>query len=142
MMKILKIVSFIVGLTLIAGCPQKNETSQANAAGKEQLPVLDKERHQQIKERLVNKELSYRGTVKYFNLEGGFFGIVTDKGQKFLPQGLSREMLTDGAEIEFSGPNNERRDDHSAMGHPFKISNAKLIKPGKPVKPGSKRSLE
>lgn len=141
-MKNIKIASFIVGLLLIVGCPQKNDASQEIKASNEVQQVEVVKEHQPLKEQTVNKNLTYRGTVKYFDLEGGFFGIVTDKGQKFLPQGLSREMLTDGAVIEFSGQMIKGMMTIQQWGTPFKVTDAKLIKTGKPVKPGLGKDLE
>lgn len=135
-MKIFKVVSFLVALLLVVGCPQKNEAKQPTVESDVKQAAIIKEHRQQTKEPLVNKKLTYRGTVKYFNLEGGFFGIITDKGQKFLPQGLSREMLTDGAKIEFSGQMIKGMMTIQQWGTPFKVTDAKLISPGKPVKPG------
>lgn len=140
-MKNIKIASFIAGLLLIVGCPQKNDASQEIKASNEVQQVKAVKEHQPLKEQTVNKNLTYRGTVKYFDLEGGFFGIVTDKGKKLLPQGLNREMLTDGAVIEFSGQMIKGMMTIQQWGTPFKVTDAKLIKAGK-SKPGLGKDLE
>jgi hypothetical protein len=43
-----------------------------------------------------------QGTVRYMNLEGGFWGIVADNGQKILPKNLPAEYRKDGLRLSFS----------------------------------------
>jgi hypothetical protein len=45
---------------------------------------------------------STTGTVQRVDLEGGFFGIVTDEGQDLYPLNLADEFRRDGARIRFS----------------------------------------
>jgi hypothetical protein len=40
-----------------------------------------------------------RGTVRYLDVEGGFYGIVTDEGKKLDPVNLPREFQKDGLQI-------------------------------------------
>ena len=49
------------------------------------------------------KEVSGKGTVIYFDLEGGFYGIVTDKGDHFLPENLTKEFQQDSLRVYFEG---------------------------------------
>ncbi|MCS6160337.1 hypothetical protein [Shewanella baltica] len=44
----------------------------------------------------------YQGTVRYMNLEGGFWGIITDSSQKLLPQNLPSEYKKDGLRLSFN----------------------------------------
>ena len=41
------------------------------------------------------------GTIKYIPLEGGFYGIETDKGEKYLPLNLPAEFKKDGLKVWF-----------------------------------------
>ncbi len=43
------------------------------------------------------------GTVRYQNIEGGFYGIVSDSGEKFVPGDLGAEFRQDGLRITFAG---------------------------------------
>lgn len=43
------------------------------------------------------------GTVTYVDLEGGFYGIVTDSGERYLPFGLDERYQVDGMRITFAG---------------------------------------
>jgi len=45
--------------------------------------------------------ISANGTIKYISLEGGFYGIVTEKGEKFLPLNLKEEFKKDGLKVWF-----------------------------------------
>ena len=45
--------------------------------------------------------LSGKGTINYINLEGGFYGITADDGQKYLPKELAREFRVDGLRVRF-----------------------------------------
>lgn len=134
----LKLVS-LIGLILITltSC-QKNtgkdtqqdlKPTQKNQAPKtKKLDPIIKQAEPSMK-----KVLSYRGTVKYFDFEGGFFGVVTDTGEKFLTSGLPAEFLQDGAIIEFSGHEIKDIATIQQWGVPFKVEKSKLIKPGKKI---------
>ena len=41
------------------------------------------------------------GTVKFIDLEGGFYGIVGDDGKKYDPLNLSKDFQQDGLRIRF-----------------------------------------
>lgn len=43
----------------------------------------------------------HQGTVRFINLEGGFWGIITDSGKSILPQGLAEEFKKDGLRLSF-----------------------------------------
>lgn len=42
-----------------------------------------------------------RGTVRFIDLEGGFYGIIGDDGKKYDPINLSREFQIDGLPVHF-----------------------------------------
>ena len=49
----------------------------------------------------IKASLEDTGTVKYVNLEGGFYGIVSDNGQKLDPVNLKDEFKKDGLRVKF-----------------------------------------
>ena len=49
----------------------------------------------------VKVSLEDTGTIKYINLEGGFYGIVADNGQKLDPLNLKDEFKKDGLRVKF-----------------------------------------
>ena len=87
----------------------------------------------------MEKTLPYKGTIHYYDLEGGFFGITTDQGTKFLPMGLSKDYMQHGATIEFSGAIDNDVMTIQQWGTPFKIKEVRIIKPGNPVNPGGNK---
>lgn len=48
-------------------------------------------------------EVNSTGVIKYFNLEGGFYGIVTEDNTGYLPMNLQNEYKVDGLKIKFTG---------------------------------------
>jgi len=42
------------------------------------------------------------GTIQYIDLEGGFYGIVDDNGNKYDPVNLQDEFQEDGLRVKFS----------------------------------------
>ena len=43
------------------------------------------------------------GTVRFINLEGGFFGIIADDERQFDPVNLPEDYRQDGLRIKFTG---------------------------------------
>ncbi|BDA62263.1 hypothetical protein K5M76_03110 [Shewanella xiamenensis] len=90
-----------------------SQTSTAQASTAEINPVnMDKResQQQQAAKQGVNKPsispkgegMTLQGTVRYLNLEGGFWGIIADNGQKILPKNLPQEYRKDGIRLSFS----------------------------------------
>ena len=77
--------------TILSGC-SANETDTVT-----EQPVI---KEQQSDEVMVSKT-KVTATVKYIDLEGGFYGLVTEDGQKLLPTNLSKEYLEEGMVIQF-----------------------------------------
>ncbi|NMD53410.1 hypothetical protein HG547_17555 [Shewanella sp. DNRA4] len=90
-----------------------SQTSTAQASTAEINPLnMDKResQQQQAAKQGVNKPsispkgegMMLQGTVRYLNLEGGFWGIIADTGQKILPKNLPQEYRKDGIRLSFS----------------------------------------
>ena len=90
-----------------------SQTSTAQASTAEINPVnMDKResQRQQAAKQDVNKPsispkgegMMLQGTVRYLNLEGGFWGIIADNGQKILPKNLPQEYRKDGIRLSFT----------------------------------------
>ncbi len=68
------------------------------------------------------------GTVRFIDLEGGFYGIIGDDGKKYDPINLSREFQVDGLPVRFEA---KVRDDVAAIrmwGTPIEIVEIERIK--------------
>ena len=70
--------------------------------------------------------ISATGTIKYIPLEGGFYGIETEKGEKYLPLNLPAEFKKDGLKVWFKAK--PRRGATIQMwGKPVEILEIKVI---------------
>jgi hypothetical protein len=49
----------------------------------------------------IKASLENTGTVKYVDVEGGFYGILSDNGQKLDPVNLKDEFKKDGLRVKF-----------------------------------------
>jgi len=76
------------------------------------------------------KEIWYQGTVHYYDFEGGFFGVVTQKGNQYLPMNLKPEYKKEGTVIKFTGSTVENMATIQQWGTPFKFDKVELIKSG------------
>jgi hypothetical protein len=72
-------------------------------------------------------------TVKYMEFEGGFWGLVTENGQKLLPMNLAKEFRQLGAVVKFQGQVKGDMMTIQQWGTPFQITEITLIKAGIPV---------
>jgi hypothetical protein len=70
-----------------------------------------------------------RGRVQFLNLEGGFYGIITDSGKKILPMNMTKEFAQNGAIVRIKG---EVKNVMTIQqwGTPFTITEIELITPG------------
>jgi hypothetical protein len=76
------------------------------------------------------KQLSFTATVKYMNLEGGFFGLVSKEGKHWLPMNLKKEFQQHGAIIKVTGSALNDLMTIQQWGTPFSITHIELIKAG------------
>ena len=118
-MKSILISLFVV--SSLAGCNSTEATSTA------ETPTP------QIIEKKQMERVLMQGTVRFMNLEGGFYGIITKDGRRLLPMNLKKELRQDGAIIEFSGDVVKDVMTIQQWGTPFKIENVELVKAGKKV---------
>ncbi|GAA5262164.1 putative hemolysin [Methanocalculus sp. MC3] len=71
-------------------------------------------------------EVSATGTITYIDLEGGFFGIVTEKGTQYLPTNLAEELKVDGTEVTFTGVTEEDLITMQMWGTPIRITEIRV----------------
>ena len=50
-----------------------------------------------------NETVSASGMISYINIEGGFYGIITDAGDNFLPENLTSDFRKDRLRVLFEG---------------------------------------
>ncbi len=49
------------------------------------------------------RAVSGKATVKHITLEGGFYGLITDSGERLLPLQMSSEFRQDGLRVRYDG---------------------------------------
>ncbi|QYK13409.1 hypothetical protein K0I63_02495 [Shewanella rhizosphaerae] len=76
------------------------ETSKAQPKA-EDLKIVAEGLSKETSDSLQKAITMTQGTVRYFNLEGGFWGIVADDGRHILPQNLPQEYRKDGLRLSF-----------------------------------------
>lgn len=61
----------------------------------------------------TGNQINTTGTVRFQEMEGGFWGIVADDGRKFDPMGLDAKFQKDGLRVRFEAtPDTDRMSTH------------------------------
>ena len=81
--------------------PAEQAAPKAKLPSKEELTAVPNGLSNEKSESLDKAITMTQGTVRYFNLEGGFWGIVADDGRHILPQNLPEEYRKDGLRLSF-----------------------------------------
>ncbi len=75
----------------------------------------------------VDPSITIVGTIQYVELEGGFFGIVTEEGAKYFPQYLPFDFKVDGLPVRVDAMPEEQAIGIQMWGVPIRIIS---IRPG------------
>tara|TARA_B100000809_G_C14896034_1_gene444451 strand:- start:262 stop:657 length:396 start_codon:yes stop_codon:yes gene_type:complete len=115
------LLSVIILLSLI-GCSQasnnKMQTQGTLKLGDNQVTVKEVQTWQQV-------------TVNYYDLEGGFYGLISYTGSKLLPMNLAKQYQLPGTILKVKGDNIKGMVTIQQWGQPFKITDVELVKLGK-----------
>jgi len=65
--------------------------------------------------------ISGTGTVRYVELEGGFYGLVDDDSTRYLPQNLAEEYRRDGLRVRFRAVEQDSTATMQMWGTPVEI---------------------
>ena len=79
----------------------------------------------------VEKAMWRKGEVRFFDFEGGFYGLIAENGDKLLPMNLHKDFRQHGAIIEFQGHLIKDMMTIQQWGQVFEITQVKLIKAGR-----------
>lgn len=124
-MKMNKLTWVAIFVFLLSGCQSKEEVT--NPAQPTEKPV------KKVEAKKVSDKAAWQfATIKYFNLEGGFYGLITQSGTKYLPMNLEKAFQQDGAKVKFIGKEVKGMITIQQWGKPFKINEMQLIKAGQP----------
>ncbi len=142
------IVSTVTMLCFLSACNTELNQKQiltANKTEQQLISTINDKNTQTQQERQIAKVtavkplnknkvkvnmISVQGTIRYFDLEGGFYGIVTNKGQKLLPLNLAKEYQQAGAVVEVKGELQQDMMTTQQWGTPFKVSHITVLKKG------------
>lgn len=72
-----------------------------------------------------------KGKIVFNVFEGGFFGIITDSGEKLLPMNLTNQYRQVGAIVKFKGKKNKDVMTTKQWGTSYTIEAIELISKGK-----------
>ncbi len=131
---------------LLTACSEPVEKTQKAQSAPESQAVADNSNA--TTEAIENDELPLKvegqekvwrtATVKYFDLEGGFFGLITEDGQRFLPTNLKRDFRQQDAVVKFQGVIKPTTKTIQQWGTPIRIIKMELIKEGIPMDENNK----
>jgi hypothetical protein len=65
---------------------------------------------------------SHRGTIKYIDMEGGFYGIITNDGKKYDPINLPIAYKIDGLKVQIDGKERKELGSSHMWGTPYEIT--------------------
>lgn len=118
-----KLLVSLIAMYMLIGC---NSTDAKSASVENAEP--------KIVESTTKEQVSMiHGTVRFMNLEGGFYGIMTKDGRRLLPMNLKKEFRQDGAIIKFTGDIVKGVMTIQQWGTPFKLEQVELVKAGNVV---------
>lgn len=116
----------LLSLLSITACNKQSD----NQIEEQAMSVPKKELVQASANHEKAKALWQTATIKYFDFEGGFFGLITENGEKLLPMNLPAEFRQNGAVVKISGAIQNDMMTTRQWGTPFNIAEIKLIKAG------------
>jgi hypothetical protein len=68
------------------------------------------------------------GTIKYIDLEGGFYGIIAEDGTRFNPENLPEKFRSDGLRVRFNGTPDRKGVSIQMWGMMFRINKIEILK--------------
>ena len=79
-----------------------------------------------IKETKIS-DISGKGTVKFLDFEGGFYGIISDNMENYDPINLGKEFQVDGLRVRFDAKKQENVASFHMWGTIIEIINIERI---------------
>ena len=125
-------VSLLIPALLACAADNKNADASSNKQPSNKEVVM-KDNTQPPEDHLSKGEIDgawYTGTLKFYNLEGGFYGFHGENGERFLPLGLDSKLQQNGAQVKIYGYVEKGVMTIQQWGEPFKVLKAELLKPG------------
>jgi len=122
---------FLCLMFLFVSACASSSAEQAVLSKKESV-----EMSKEVQPKIKTKGTWQQVTVKYLNFEGGFYGLVSEKGAKLLPMNLPTKYKIEGTILRVKGQSINNMMTIQQWGTPFKVIDIELIKKG-----GGKQSI-
>lgn len=120
-MKLSNLLAIIISASFISAC----------AAQPEQITAIQTDSHAMHESTAStpdHNQISATGTVRFQQIEGGFWGIVADDGRKFDPMDLDVAFQKEGLRVKFTAmPDSDRMSTHM-WGTIIKLSHIEALK--------------
>ncbi|MBA6263632.1 MAG: hypothetical protein V7780_13305 [Colwellia sp.] len=128
-----KMTCVVLSVGILMSCQQEStnpidKSAQLNVVAKSEVSKVSVK---PSSSKVDQKQLSFTATVKYMNLEGGFFGLVSKEGKHWLPMNLKKEFQQDGAVIKVRGNALTGMMTIQQWGTPFSITHIELVSAGR-----------
>jgi hypothetical protein len=120
----------ILSIVLLSGCQANNLKSPNTQVAIEQEAAKENQALGQV---MIQQW--QQGIVVYNQFEGGFYGIVTEQGERYLPNRFPEAYKRVGTLIHFRGKVLANSSSIYQWGKPFDIVDIKLIKLGSDKSP-------
>jgi hypothetical protein len=84
-------LAFILALLVLGGCTAEERTSGGSASSAAPAPDTT----------VADDVIQGTGTIRYVDLEGGFYGLIADDGATYAPTPLPDSLRKDGLRVRF-----------------------------------------
>lgn len=126
--------SLILGVSLFLLLSCQNESAQETLA--KQTKDIAQMADKQSNDVSVVKQLTLTGHMRYQKMEGGFFGFIDNKGNKYTLIDLPKAHLLDGLALEIKGEIEKDYATTTQFGEVFRVQESAVLgKTPKPSKP-------
>ena len=109
----------LIGFVLISGCIKETKKTPS------ETPVIEIPTSTPPAQKI--SDISGKGTVKFLDLEGGFYGIISDNGENYDPINLGKEFQVDGLRVRFDAKKRENLTSFHMWGTIIEIINIERI---------------
>jgi len=117
---------------LVSACTSSSEKQEPISVKESGISVVKQVKIPQREQPMIKTNQSWQQiTVKYLAFEGGFYGLVSEKGAKLLPMNLSKEYQVEGTILKIKGKPLNDVMTIQQWGQPFEITDVVLIAMGK-----------
>lgn len=130
------LTTFVIVSTVLvtSACAQEEPLSEMSTKGSNTKEALPMKHHTPPPPSELSKApvqgVWYVGTLKFYNLEGGFFGFIGDNGERFLPLNLDKKYQQNGARLKILGKIDKDIMTIQQWGQPFRVEQVEIIKAG------------